>query len=89
MRLVKLHRAIRYKSSFYVASYIENNTAKRQLYNHDDVMKSLSKLMTNAFYVNMIENVARLIENWLLNVMEKAQRLPEKPHSVDYCVIDN
>ena len=30
MRLVKLHRAIRFKFSPYVASYIANNTAKRQ-----------------------------------------------------------
>ena len=30
MRLVKVHRAIRFKSSPYVASYIANNTAKRQ-----------------------------------------------------------
>ena len=29
MRLMKLHRAIRFKSSPYVASYIANNTAKR------------------------------------------------------------
>ena len=30
MRLAKVHRAIRFKSSPYVASHIANNTAKRQ-----------------------------------------------------------
>ena len=42
MRLVKLHRAIRFKFSTYVASYIANNTAKRQQFKHDDVKKVLT-----------------------------------------------
>ena len=37
MRLSKEHRVIRFKSSPYVASYILNNTAKRQQFKHDDV----------------------------------------------------
>ena len=37
MRLVKVHRAIRFKFSFYVASYIANYTATRQQVKHDDV----------------------------------------------------
>ena len=48
IRLVKLHRAIRFKSSLYVASYIANNTAKRQQYKHDDFKKACYKLMNNA-----------------------------------------
>ena len=39
MRLSKVHCAIRFKSSPYVASYIANNTAKRQQYKHDDVKR--------------------------------------------------
>ena len=41
MRLVKVHRAIPFKSSPYVASYIANNTAKREQFKHDDVKKAL------------------------------------------------
>ena len=48
MRLVKLHRAIRFKSSPDVASYIANNTAKRQQFKHDDVKKAFDKFMNNA-----------------------------------------
>ena len=40
MRLVKLHRAIRFKSLPYIASYIANDTAKRQQFKHDNVKKS-------------------------------------------------
>ena len=50
MRLVKVHRAIRFKSSPYVASYIANNIAKRQQFKHDDGKKVFYKLMNIAPY---------------------------------------
>ena len=40
MRLVKVHRAIRFNSSPYVAGYIANNTEKRKQLKHDYVKKS-------------------------------------------------
>ena len=55
MRLVKVHRAIRFESSPYVASYIANNTAKRKQFKHDDVKKAFYKLMNNAPYGKTIE----------------------------------
>ena len=88
MRLVKLHRAIRFKSSPYVASYIANNTAKRQQFKHDQVKTAFYKLMNNALYGKTIENVAWRTDIGLLNDMEKAQRLAEKPHCVDLHVFD-
>ena len=48
MRLVKVHRAIRFKSSPYVASDIANNTEKRKQFKHDDAKKAFYKLMNNA-----------------------------------------
>ena len=88
MRLVKVHRAIRFNSSPYVAGYIGNNTEKRKQFKHDDVKKALYKLMNNAPYGNTIENVARRTDIRLLNDMEKARKLAEKPHCVDYRVFD-
>ena len=88
MKLVKLHRAIHFKSSPYVASYIANNTAKRQQFKHDDVKKAFYKLMYNAPYGKTIENVARRTDNRLLNDMVKARRLAETPHCVDFRVFD-
>ena len=84
MRLVKLHRAIRYKLSPYVASYIDNNIAKHKQFKHDDTTKALYKLMYNAPYGKTIENVARRTDICLLNDIKKAQRLAEKPHCVDF-----
>ena len=86
--MVKLHRAIRFKSSPYIASYIANNTAKRQQFKHDDVKKAFYKLMNNAPYGITIENVVRLTDIRLLNDMEKAPKLAEKPHCVDFRVFD-
>ena len=88
MRLVKLHRAIRFKPSPYVSSYIANNTAKREDFNHDDVKKAFYKLMNNALYEKTIENVAQQIDICWLNEMESARRLAEKPHCVNLRVFD-
>ena len=88
MRLVKVHRAIRINSSPYVASYIANNTEKRKQFKHDDVKKAFYKLMNNAPYGKTIENVARRTDIRLLNDMEKARKLAENPHCVDFRVFD-
>ena len=88
MNLVNVYRAIRFFSSSYVAGYIANNTAKRQQYKHDDVKKSFYKLMNNAPYSKTIENVARRSDIRLLNDMEKARKVAEKPHCVDFRVFD-
>ena len=88
MRLLKVHRAIPFKFSPYVSRYIANNTAKRQQFKLDYVKKAFYKLMNNAPYGKTIENVARKTDIRLLNDMEKARRLAEKPHCVDFCVFD-
>ena len=62
MRLVKLHWAICFKFSPFVASYIANNTATRQQYKHDVVKKTFYKLMNNALYGKTIEKLARRID---------------------------
>ena len=88
MRLVKVQRAIRFNSFPYVAGYIANNTEKRLQYKHDDVKKAFYKLMNNAPYVKTIENIARGTDIRLLNDMEKARKLAEKPHCADFRVFD-
>ena len=88
MKLVKMHRAIRFKSSFYVASYIANNTAKRKQFKHVDVKKAFYKLMNNAPYRKIIESVARRTDIRRFNDMKKARRLAEKPPCVNFRVFD-
>ena len=55
---------------------------------HHDVKKALYKLMNNAPYGKTIENVARRTDIRPHNDMEKARRLAEKPHCVDFRVFD-
>ena len=72
MRLIKVHRTISFKFSFYVASYIANNTENRKQYKHDDVKKAFYKLMNNAPYKQTIETVARRTDSRMRNDMGKA-----------------
>ena len=88
MRLVKVHRAIRFNSSPSVAKYIVNNTKKQKQFKHDNVKKTFYKLMNNALYGKTIENVARSTDIRLLNDIDKAQKLVKKPHCVDFRVFD-
>ena len=88
MNLVKVHQAIRFKSSPCVASFIANNTEKRKQFKHDDVNKAFYKLMNNAPYGKTIENVVRRTDIRLLNDMEKALKLAKKTHCVDLRVFD-
>ena len=74
IRLVKVHRAIRFKFSRYVASYIANNTDNRKQFKHDNVKKAFSKFMNNAPDEKTIENVARRTDIRLLTDMETARR---------------
>ena len=82
MGLIKVHRAIRFKSSIYVASYILNNTAKRQQFKHYNVKKSFYKLRNNAPYKKTIEDVARRTDVCFPNEIKKARKLAVKPHCV-------
>ena len=50
MKLVKVHLAIRFKSSPYVAGYIANNTDMQKQFKHDDVKKAFYKLINNVPY---------------------------------------
>ena len=83
-----MHRAIRFKSSPYVSSYIANYTDKRKQFKHDDVKKAFYKLLINAPYGKTIDNVARRTDILLLNDIEKARRLAETPHCVNLRVFD-
>ena len=88
MKIVKLHLAIRLKSSPYVAGYIANITERRKQFKHDVVKKAFCKLMNNARYSKTIENMARRTNIRLLNNIEKERKLAEKLHCVDFRVFD-
>ena len=88
MRLTKVHRGIKFTANPYLQPYINNNTEKRNMYKKDDVKKNFYKLMNNSPYGKTIENAARRSDIRLLNDPEKARRLAEKPHCVDFRIFD-
>jgi hypothetical protein len=88
MRFIKIHRIIKFTESPYLEPYINNNTNKRNIYKGDEVKKNFYKLMNNAPYGKTIENAARRSDIRLLNDPEKARRVAEKPHCVDFRIFD-
>ena len=88
MRLTKVHRAIRFSAAPYYKPYITHNTEQRNLFKDDPTLKDFYKLLNNAIYGKTIENVAKRSDVRLLNVMEKAKKLSEKPHCIDWRAFD-
>ena len=61
MRLVKVNRGIHFSASAHFEPYISNNTAKRNQFKHDPVLKAFYKLMNNAVFGKCIgDSVASL-----------------------------
>ena len=60
----------------------------RKQFKHDDVKTAFYKLMNNTPYEKTIENVARRTNIRLLNEINKARKLTEKQHCVDFRVFD-
>ena len=59
MRLVRVHRAIKFTASPYFKPYIDHNATKRKQCGGDPTKKDFYKLMNNAPYGKTIENVAK------------------------------
>ena len=58
------------------------------MYKKDEVKKNFYKLMNNSPYGKTIENAARRSDIRLMHDPEKARRLAEKPHCVDFRIFD-
>ena len=60
----------------------------RQKFKADPCKKNFYKLLNNSIYGKTIESPARRSDIRLLNDMEKARQLAEKPHCIDFRVFD-
>jgi hypothetical protein len=79
MVLVKIHRAIRFRQSRWMESYISTNTRLRALSN-DPVEINLRKNMNNSVYGKTCENVLKRSDIRLVNDEKKCEKLIHKPH---------
>ena len=59
MKLIKMHRGIKFTATHYLAEYIENNNNNSNQFKKDDVEKNYYKLMNNSPYKTTIESAAR------------------------------
>ena len=89
MKLIKIHRAIRFTASPYFEPYINNNTQKRAQNKTNENDRNYYKLMNNAVFGKTIENVAKRSDIRLVTEEEKARQLAEKPHCLDFRVFDD
>ena len=84
MKLTKVHRGVKFTALPYLAGYIKHNTEMRQANRDDETKKNFFKLMNNAPYGKTIENVAKRSDIRLIVDEQKAVKLAEKPHCIDF-----
>ena len=66
LRLVRIHRAVSFKQSFWLRDYIALNTDKRR-HATDDFDRQLFKFMNNAVFGKTLENVRKRVDVRLVN----------------------
>ena len=66
MKLVKIHRILSFRQSFWLKKYVDFNTKKRQE-SSDEFNKNLYKLLNNCVYGKSIENISKRINVKLIN----------------------
>ena len=79
MKLVKIHRILKFKQSTGLKSYVDFNTKKRQE-RTDEFNKSLYKLLNNCIYGKSIENQRKRMNVKLVNDKKVYQRCVNKPN---------
>ena len=84
MKLTKVHRGIKFTGLANLAGYIKHNTEMRQANRGDETKKNFYKLMNNAPYGKTIETVAKRSDIRLIVNKQKAVKLAEKPHCIDF-----
>ena len=66
MKLIKIHRILKFKQSDWLKEYVEFNTKKRQE-STDEFNKNLFKLLINCVYGKSMDNIIKIINVKLIN----------------------
>jgi len=88
LEIKKIHKAIRFTQSPWLAKYIHFNAEKRKL-SKNEFEKSFFKLMNNAVFGKTMENKRKRIRVELSNDLEKALWYVSKPHLKSWERIEN
>ena len=84
MKVTKLHRGIRFETKAMLEPYIALNTSERDKAGKDECRRAFFKIMNNALFGKTIESVEKRVDIKLLHDMDKARRLAEKPHCINF-----
>ena len=87
MKLTKVYRVIRFRQSLWMRPYIQMNTDLRAAAKND-MEKDFHKLMNNAVYGKTCENMRKRTDIRLINDVQKAAKLLDKPHCMNVSIFD-
>ena len=87
MKLTKLHRALQFKQSDWMKTYIDFNTEKRKKA-ANDFEKDFFKLMINSAYGKTIENLRKRINVRLVNNAKDFLKYTSRPTYVTNKLFD-
>ena len=87
MKLVKIHRILKFKQSNWLKSYADFNTEKRKE-SLDEFSKNLYNLLNNCIYRKSIENIRQRINVKLRNDKKTYQKIVNKPYFISQRIFD-
>ena len=87
MKLIKIHRMLKFKQSNWMKKYIDFNTEKRKNA-ANDFEKDFFKLMINSVYRNTMENLRKRINVRLVNNEKDFLKYTSRPTYVIYKLFD-
>ena len=87
MKLIKIHRVLKFKQSDSMKKYIDFNTEKRKNATND-FEKDFLKLMTNSVYGKTMENLRKRISVRLVNNKKDYLKYTSRPTYVTHKLFD-
>ena len=87
MKLIKVHRTLKFKQSNWLKEYIEFNTEKRKNA-VSEFEKNMFKLLINCIYEKSMENIRKRISVKLINNSKDYLRCVNKPNFISQKIFD-
>ena len=87
IKLIKVHRILKFKQSNWFKEYVEFNTKKRQE-STDEFNKTFFKLLINRVYGKSMENIRKRINVRLINGSKKYLKCESRPNFISQKIFD-